>query len=254
MNIGKPPAMNSNLLMLAMWKELVTGKPKMLNMKKIITRILLLPLGLIKKIIELSNTGARDIQNKKRFKGAVIDNNVCINQNSIIHSFTHIFSNCILNNSIIESYSYIGRNCLVQNATIGKFCSIANDVFIGLGKHPLDLFSTSPIFYRIDNPLKFKLVEEEYDMEEYSPITIGHDVWIGARAIILDGVSIGNGAVVAANAVVTKNVPDYAIVVGSPAKVLRYRFTEDKIKRLIKSEWWKDDLNTIKTKVNELNI
>jgi acetyltransferase-like isoleucine patch superfamily enzyme len=141
---------------------------------------------------------------------------------------------------------------LIQNTTIGKYCSIANDVIIGLGSHPLNLFSTSPLFYKRINPLKLKLVKENQDIKEYKPIHIGHDVWIGTRAIIMDGVRIGNGAVVASNSVVTKDVPAYAIVGGVPAKIIKYRFTDEIQLSLLKSNWWDMDISQIKLNSAEL--
>lgn len=211
------------------------------------------PIGIIMGLHELGKNGSRDIVNRNRFKGVIIDQGVCIDSTSKIEKHSHLLSNCLVNNSFIDSYSYIGKNGIIQNASIGKFCSIANDVCIGLGKHPIDNFSTSPIFYRLDNPLKIKLVEKNYGFKEYIPIHIGNDVWIGARAIVLDGVTIGNGAVIAANSVVTKDVPAYAIVGGVPAKIIKYRFPEEKINKLIDSKWWELNLNEIKEKINILN-
>jgi acetyltransferase-like isoleucine patch superfamily enzyme len=222
-------------------------------MIKTILRLLLIPFGLVIKLIKISNIGARDLQNKFRFKGANIDGGCCINESSIIAPNTHLLSNCIINNSQISSYTYIGKNCIVQNSNIGKFCSIANDVFIGLGKHPTNLISTSTLFYKTQNTLNLQLVEKDHEFKEYENISIGHDVWIGARAIILDGITIGNGSIIAANSVVTKNVPAYAIVAGVPAKILKYRFQQNKIDELQKLEWWNWSLAEIKLKIKELN-
>jgi acetyltransferase-like isoleucine patch superfamily enzyme len=218
-------------------------------MKKI-KRIVLLPFGLIKKLIEVANEGARDVENKLRFKNAIIDKGCSFDSKSKLHPNVHVLENCIVNNSEINSYTYLGKNCLVQNTTIGKFCSIANEVLIGLGNHPLDLLSTSPLFYRIQNPFQLKLVEENLDVVEYKPIEIGNDVWIGTRSIIMDGVIIGHGAVIAANSVVTKNIPAYAIVGGVPAKVIKNRFTDSKITELLELKWWEWDLEKIKTYYN----
>jgi acetyltransferase-like isoleucine patch superfamily enzyme len=218
-------------------------------MKKI-KRILLLPIGLIKKLLDVANEGARDIENKLRFKNAIIDKGCSFDSKSKLHPNVHVLENCIINNSEINSYTYLGKNCLVQNTTIGKFCSIANEVLIGLGNHPLDLLSTSPLFYRIHNPFQLKLVEQNLDVVEYKPIEIGNDVWIGTRSIIMDGVIIGHGAVIAANSVVTKNIPAYAVVGGVPAKVIKNRFTDSKITELLELKWWEWDLKKIKTYYN----
>lgn len=216
-----------------------------MKIKRKISRILLLPLGLIKQCISLANIGARDLQNAKQFPLAIIDDGNCFNDHVKIGKQTHICSGSIINNTIIGNYTYVSRNSLLQNCEIGNFCSLAHDVNIGLGKHPLSLFSTSPLFYRKVNALKFQFVETDFDFKEYEKITIGHDVWIGSRATILDGVTVGNGAVIASNAVVTKDVPDYAIVAGIPAKVIRYRFEKEEISRLLNSKWWSKDLNEL---------
>ena len=219
----------------------------------LIIRILLLPFGFFFKIWSLSKEGSRDIHNQIRFKGAKIDAGCCINANSEIAPKTHLLQNCIINNSQIASYSYIGKNCIVQNTTMGNYCSIADDVLIGLGKHPTYLISSSPLFFRKKNTLGMQLVDKDVDFKEYANITIGHDVWIGARAIILDGINVGHGAIIAANAVVTKDVSPYAIVAGVPAKMIKYRFTEDKIEQLLKSAWWNWSYEEIKLRIKDLN-
>jgi len=216
-------------------------------------RIVLLPFGLVYKFWYFSKEGARDIHNTLRFKGSTIDAGCCINQNSMIEKNSRLMHNCIINNSQIASFTYIGNNCIVQNTNIGKFCSIANDVLIGLGKHPIDSFSTSPLFYRVNNPLNIKLVELNSDFQEYEPVEIGNDVWIGARAIILDGVTIGNGAIIAANSVVTKDVPPYSIVGGIPAKIIKYRFQDQKIQHLLHSGWWNWNISIIRQNLEKLN-
>jgi chloramphenicol O-acetyltransferase type B len=214
--------------------------------KKYILRLFFYPFGFIKELHRLGINGSRDILNSKRFKGVIIDNCVCIDEQSKIASNVHILENCVINHSSINSYTYIGKNCILQHATIGRFCSIGSNVSIGLGSHPIEYFSTSPLFYRKKNPLNIKLIQHDLDFKEYKPIKIGHDVWIGTKALIMDGVVIGNGAIIAANSVVTKNVPPYSIVGGSPAKIIRYRFDEAKITNLLHSNWWNLGLNDIK--------
>lgn len=135
-----------------------------------------------------------------------------------------VYGNSILVNSTIGDYTYIGGNCKIQNATIGKFCSIAEGVKIGLGIHPLNLESTHPAFYSPQSHWKEEITPTiPENLEEYKQITIGDDIWIGTNALIMDGVTIGNHAVIAAGAVVTKDVPEYAIVGGVPAKIIKQR-------------------------------
>lgn len=150
-----------------------------------------------------------------------------------------VYDNTLLYNVSVDDYSYIGGESHLNNVTIGKFCSIGPEVRIGLGRHPLQLKSTFPGFYTSSD---YYGVKQEYKNDEpaYERIIIGHDVWIGTRAMILDGVTVGTGAVIAAGAVVTKNVPPYAIVGGVPAKIISFRFSEVEIDSLLKSQWWDD--------------
>lgn len=139
--------------------------------------------------------------------------------------------------------SQIGRHTYVVNARIvraqiGAFCSIGPDVNVGgLGNHPIKWISTHPAFYSILKQSGKTFVTSDL-FDELKPNKIGNDVWIGASALILDGISIGDGAIVAAGAVVTKDVPPYAIVGGVPAKVIRYRFSEEVIASLLEWQWW----------------
>ncbi len=204
-----------------------------------------MPLGLIKGIIELANNKAREIENKKRFPDSIVEKGSSINHESSLGKKCRICKNVIINYSDIGKYTYINFNSLIQHSTVGNYCSIAHGVKIGLGTHPLHLFSTSPIFYKMENPLKIELVDTDYEFDEYKKTIIGHDVWIGTNAIIMDGVEIGNGAVVAAGAVVTKDVPAYAIVGGVPAKILKYRFEADKREHLLFSKWWIKDAHQV---------
>ena len=127
----------------------------------------------------------------------------------------------------IGKYCYIGRYCYLTKVKIGNYCSIANNVSIGQGEHDLSRISTNSIFY-----------DDAFNQLTQNDCEIGNDVWIGVDSIIKRGVKIGNGAVIGANSVVTRNVPPYAIVVGSPAKILRYRFENEKIELIEKSQWW----------------
>lgn len=120
-----------------------------------------------------------------------------------------------------------------RNVKIGKYCSFAKDVYYFNANHPFDKFTTHPNIYSKE----FKMVEDEGIKR--SNLNIGNDVWLGQNTIILANVkNIGDGAVVAAGSIVTKDVPDYSIVAGVPAKVIRYRFDDEKIKVLKKLSWW----------------
>ncbi|WP_457095916.1 CatB-related O-acetyltransferase [Lysobacter sp. P5_B9] len=216
-------------------------------------RILLLPFGLASRVLDLAIDGSRDLQNKWRFKGAVVGPGACVDKQSRLETDTRILDGALILNSTVSSYTYVGRRSHVQNAKIGSFCSVANDVVIGPGVHPVERFSTSPLFYKKRNTFRIELVSSDTYGDEYRPVKIGNDVWIGARAIVMGGVAIGHGAVVAANSVVTKDVPPYAIVGGVPARVIRYRFSEAKIQRLLELRWWDWTLGEIQSKRVELD-
>lgn len=161
---------------------------------------------------------------------------------------------CKVRNSRIGEYSYIANSTQIINANIGKYCSISHDVKIGLGKHPVDRFSTSPLFYSPDNVFGLRLVSEG-TFEEFGQVTIGNDVWIGANAVILDGLTIGNGSVIAAGAVVTRDVPSYAIVGGVPASIIRFRFSSELIEELNRTAWWElplEELTLFKSQFTDI--
>ena len=130
-------------------------------------------------------------------------------------------------------------------ASIGRYTSIGEDVQVGRGSHPVDWASTSPVFYqRHQDVLSIAPIPEAADFKIVAPYIppkvtqIGSDVYIGHGAFIMQGVKIGNGAVVGAQSVVTKDVPDYAVVAGSPAQIRRYRFPDNVVERMVNSEWW----------------
>lgn len=140
-----------------------------------------------------------------------------------------------LHNSVLGKYSYISQFSIVNKTKIGKFCSIANGCYIGLWEHNTDVSTHS--FYLYEHSGNFVKGYRNYKKDNIET-KIGHDVWIGANVVVMKGVRIGSGAIVGASAVVTKDVPPYAIVVGNPAKVIKYRYNESDIEWLLKLEWW----------------
>lgn len=146
--------------------------------------------------------------------------------------------------STMGDHSFCGYDCEILSADIGSFCSIASGVVIGGSMHPLDWISTSPVFYNNRDSVKTKF--SRYERAKQKRTTIGSDVWICRNALIKQGVTVGTGAVIGMGAVVTKDVPPYAIVAGNPAILIKYRFSEDMIVRLLQSEWWTLDNKTLK--------
>lgn len=122
---------------------------------------------------------------------------------------------------------------LDRHTTIGRYCSVAHGVRVMNRNHPMEFKSTHACFF---NPVLGHCFQ---DRLEFTPIHIGNDVWIGSHALLLPHVrTIGDGAVVAAGAVVNKDVPPYAVVVGNPARVVRFRFSPPVIEQLLASRWW----------------
>ena len=153
-----------------------------------------------------------------------------------------------------HTYSAPGSPIVLEveyaSLTIGKYCSIARDVMMILGKHRIDTISTYPF-----KTLSKFWPEADRSIEDHSTkgdIIIGNDVWIGARANILSGVTIGSGAIIAAASVVTKDVPPYAIVAGNPARIIKYRFPEKTIQRLLSVAWWNWPEETIRSRMSLL--
>ncbi|WP_413774027.1 CatB-related O-acetyltransferase [Cetobacterium sp. NK01] len=162
-----------------------------------------------------------------------------------------IGDNTNIDRSYIGLGSYIGSDCKLPSCKIGRFCSIGVRVLAVIGDHPIEYVSTHPfshsrakknIGFNYENIVEkegLKRVDEEYIIE------IGNDVWIGDGVQILNGVRIGDGAVIGAGALVTKDVEPYSIIGGVPGKVLKKRFSEENIKKLLDFKWWNKDISWI---------
>jgi len=151
----------------------------------------------------------------------------------------------------VEIGLYTHGGCFVpgqvdKHTTIGRYCSFARTMRVMNRNHPMNFKSSHGFFF---NPA---LGYSSRDPIEYLPLAIGNDVWVGHNAIILPPVGqIGSGAVVAAGAVVAKNVPPYAVVSGYPARVVRYRFGQEAINELLASCWWEKSIEEIRPDIND---
>jgi acetyltransferase-like isoleucine patch superfamily enzyme len=167
-------------------------------------------------------------------------NNVILDDSSLI-------------DSSLERYSTVGRQCAIRNTKVGQFCSIGSEVMIGLERHPTRGFvSTYGAFY-IGKPTGIPSFLNREVFKEGLPTNIGNDVWIGTRALILGGVSVGDGAIIGAGAIVTKDVDPYSIVAGVPAKVLRKRYSAENIMKLVNFAWWNKDIEWIRGNAEAFN-
>ena len=162
-----------------------------------------------------------------------------------------------LNGTYFGKGSYCGKNCDLENVKILNYTSIASDVKIINGNHPTRIFvTTHPFSY--GNGLKKigfgflnkRIYEGNRFKENNYSVVIENDVWIGEHVRILNGVKIGNGAIIGTGSIVVKDVPPYAIAVGVPARVIKYRFSEKEIEFLEKFKWWDKDIKWIKENIN----
>jgi len=192
------------------------------------------------------------IINLKIKKKTMIHWSVNFDKNTKFEGSNEVYNNSTILNSDIGYASYISSDCILVNTKIGRFCSIADNVKIIAGNHPTkEYISTHPLFYSkfSKGKLKFKVKEEfnEYSFADGSSrlVVIGNDVWIGSHSLIMNGVTIGDGAIIAAGSVVTKNVPSFSIVGGVPAKLIRYRFSKEEIENITTLKWWEKDFKWI---------
>lgn len=170
---------------------------------------------------------------------------------SIFRGYNSFSQNTDFIESEIDLGSYIGEHCHFSHAKIGRFCSIGSFVRMSIGNHPSkDWISTHPAFFSTakQSGLSFTDVsrfEEKVFADEDRYIVIGNDVWIGDNVVLLPGIKISDGAIIATGAVVTKDVEPYSIVGGNPAKIIRYRFNEEDREYLLSLKWWDKEIEWI---------
>jgi phosphonate metabolism protein (transferase hexapeptide repeat family) len=177
----------------------------------------------------------------------------CRIRNSRVGAWTALGENTFLVDSDFGDYSYTAGNVQIIYSEIGRYCSIANSVRINPGNHPQWRVTQHHMTYR---RRQYRLGEaddtEFFQWRKDHACKIGHDVWIGHGAVIMPGVSIGTGAVIGSGAVVTKDIGPYQVAVGVAAKVIKQRFPDAVIERLLETQWWEWDRATLEERFNDL--
>lgn len=192
------------------------------------------------------NRYIRFYRNIKKYPKVRFNLSVEIDSSSIMEGVNSIGENSAFS-GVMGYGSYMGCNCYIHG-NIGRFTSIASDVQCNLGTHPYrhPYVSTSPMFFSLLKQNGQTFAQKQMFEEIKSPISIGNDCWIGQRVFIAGGVRINDGAVVYAGAVVTKDIPPYAIVGGVPAKILGYRYSDEIINILLDFKWWNKSIEWLK--------
>lgn len=170
----------------------------------------------------------------------LLDKESCFKYKNVRYTNAHI-----AHDVKIGEFSYLDGGAILPSGTeIGRYCSIARNFSVFLGRHNYHTLTTSYL-----NPCFFKggavIVNSSKAGSDHKKVIIGNDVWIGADVKIVNSITIGNGAVIGAGSIVTKDIPDYAIAVGVPAEVIKYRFDPSIIKRLQQTKWWDLDINDV---------
>ena len=202
--------------------------------------------------IKINNTPAFSLKNSVNFA----------DKDCILESPIRFFHTPIIEAKRIGAFATIGDHSMLRHInTIGRFSMIAQHVSTGIGVHSAEMLSPHPMFGRWDRDWHDNH-HHLYDDKDWSDelqkqnkkkiaaknarINIGNDCWVGFKSIIMRGVTLGDGCVVAAGSVVTKDVPPYAIVGGVPARIIKYRFSPETVEKLVSIKWWEYDLEILK--------
>ena len=154
--------------------------------------------------------------------------------------------------SLVGRYVALGCDSFVSRSKIGNYCTFGSRVSIGGSNHPYNLVTSHEIAFRNTTAIYGETIVEKDDYAQGQDdnsqyhVEIGHDVWIGDNVVVLPGRKIGTGAVIGAGTVVTSDVPPYSIAVGNPSRVVRYRFSDEIISRLLSSNWWDKSISDLK--------
>lgn len=209
-----------------------------------------------------------DIRNVKGPESSKIFNNcrvydTTLSESSTIGDFSTVRESVIGERSSLQRYediwrlklgrySCIGRMSTLQGCEVGAFCALADYLTIGCDDHDYHMLTTHPFWHDkswgISDDAEFSRLYHEKEYEQ--PCTIGNDVWLGAGVIVCRNVRIGNGCVIGAGAVVTRDIEPYSIVVGTPGRVIKKRFTDKTIERLEKAKWWDLPVDIIKANLH----
>jgi virginiamycin A acetyltransferase len=178
------------------------------------------------------------------FSGRILD--------SYLAGGNMVGSHSTIGRSQVGRYVGIGCHSFMSRSKTGNYCTFGNRVSIGGLNHDYRLVTSHEIGYRNTTKIYGETLINEDNYSDYQDgnhryhVEIGHDVWIGDNAVVLPDRKIGTGAVIGAGAVVTTDVPAYAIVVGNPGRILKYRFSDDIILKLLSSNWWDKSIDDLK--------